>query len=48
MLNKLMMNWKLLNNNYDLDFAAETGFGLTKPHGLNEMFGLSLSRLKLS
>ena len=31
----------------DLETAAETGFGLSKPHGLNEMFGLSLSRLEI-
>ena len=31
----------------DLETAAETGFGLTKPHGLNEMFGLSKSRLEI-
>ena len=32
----------------DLENAAENGFGLSKPHGLNEMFGLSLSRLQLT
>ena len=31
----------------DLETAAETGFGLSKPHGLNEMFGLSKSRLEI-
>jgi len=32
----------------DLEDAAENGFGLSKPHGMNEMFGLSLSRLQLT
>ncbi len=35
------------NDTLDLETAAETGFGLSKPHGLNEMFGLSLSRLEI-
>jgi len=32
----------------DLENAAENGFGLSKPHGMNEMFGLSLARQQLT
>jgi len=32
----------------DLEDAAENGFGLSKPHGMDEMFGLSLSRASIS
>jgi len=32
----------------DLENAAENGFSLSKPHGMNEMFGLSLARQQLT
>ena len=32
----------------DIEDAAENGFGLSKPHGMNEFFGLSLTRQQLT
>jgi len=45
------MNDELGNSPFttlDLEDAAENGFGLSKPHGLNEFFGLSIGRTSIS
>ncbi len=45
------MNDELGNSSFttlDLEDAAENGFGLSKPHGLNEFFGLSIGRTSIS